>query len=391
MADVRALLRQQRAARRIQHPLASYTDAGKLLCTLCREYVRTESLWDKHIRSSSHEQRSSSHEQREPRLQKGLDEGGMALQSRSQGQDQEQDGGQAGHTGRLKRKLDDQEADDGEMLDSDMRKRSKSGFLEHRLHIKTKETASGASSSADDAPAAGKERADGPARTREGAPTPPSLLRRASNTPSQGVELQIPSRPATPSRASSSATPSHSHTPTRSVSQQQSRQPSSSGLASERPPASAPLAQVDEAEWAAFEAEMAAAEKKPRPAMGDATVISAPPMTAEQSAALKQKAAEPKDTAQAKVDIEDEREEARRALENEFDEMLDLEERVQRLRERRESLRRSALDKTRDAATTNGKTTEVDGHDDDNHDDEEDEDEDEDEEDDWAGLRFRVG
>ncbi|PHH63918.1 hypothetical protein CDD81_5366 [Ophiocordyceps australis] len=388
MSDVRALLRQQRAARRIQHPLASYTDAGKLLCTLCRDYVRTESLWDKHIRSSSHQQKVQ-------RPQKGSGEDNLAVQQQSQGQEEEHLANKGLHTGgtdgsRLKRKLDDNEADEGEMLDSDMRKRSRSGFSDHRLHIKAKEKDRGGTSSADDAAAAGKERADGPTLTREAAPTPPSLLRRASNTPSQGVELQIPSRPATPSRASSSATPSHSHTPTRSVSQQQSRQPSS-GLMSERLPASAPLPQVDEAEWAAFEAEMAAAESKPRTAMGDAAVISAPPMTAEQSAALKQEAAaEAKDPAQAQLDIEDEREEARRALENEFDEMHDLEERVRRLRERRESLRRSALDKSPDAAAVNGTAAEDNGNKDDD-DDDDDEEDDEDEEDDWAGLRFRVG
>ncbi len=57
MADVRALLRQQREARRITHPFASYSDAGKLLCTLCHEVVKSEALWGNHIKGENHRTR----------------------------------------------------------------------------------------------------------------------------------------------------------------------------------------------------------------------------------------------------------------------------------------------------------------------------------------------
>ncbi len=57
MADARSLLRQQRAARRIVHVHAAYSDTGKLLCSLCHETVKAESLWEGHLRSSGHRER----------------------------------------------------------------------------------------------------------------------------------------------------------------------------------------------------------------------------------------------------------------------------------------------------------------------------------------------
>lgn len=54
MADVRSLLRNERASRRINHPHANYSDSGKLLCAVCNTYIKTESLWENHIKSSQH-------------------------------------------------------------------------------------------------------------------------------------------------------------------------------------------------------------------------------------------------------------------------------------------------------------------------------------------------
>ncbi|KAL1306113.1 hypothetical protein AAFC00_004230 [Neodothiora populina] len=54
MADVRSLLRNERASRRINHPHASYTESGKLLCTVCALQIKTESLWESHIKSPQH-------------------------------------------------------------------------------------------------------------------------------------------------------------------------------------------------------------------------------------------------------------------------------------------------------------------------------------------------
>ncbi|KAG9827254.1 hypothetical protein KCU98_g14971, partial [Aureobasidium melanogenum] len=54
MADVRSLLRNERASRRINHPHANYSESGKLLCAVCNVYIKTESLWENHIKSSQH-------------------------------------------------------------------------------------------------------------------------------------------------------------------------------------------------------------------------------------------------------------------------------------------------------------------------------------------------
>lgn len=54
MADVRALLRSERAARRITHPYASYSSSGQLSCSLCHSTIKSETLWDSHVRSAGH-------------------------------------------------------------------------------------------------------------------------------------------------------------------------------------------------------------------------------------------------------------------------------------------------------------------------------------------------
>jgi len=54
MADIRALLAAERQARRISHPQLSYTKSGMLLCTICHLNVKSEALWDGHLRSANH-------------------------------------------------------------------------------------------------------------------------------------------------------------------------------------------------------------------------------------------------------------------------------------------------------------------------------------------------
>lgn len=60
MADVRSLLKKEHSSRRITHPHASYTDSGKLLCTVCRTPIKTESLWSNHIKTPEHAARVQS-------------------------------------------------------------------------------------------------------------------------------------------------------------------------------------------------------------------------------------------------------------------------------------------------------------------------------------------
>ncbi|KAF4994363.1 hypothetical protein FDECE_13145 [Fusarium decemcellulare] len=349
MSDVRSLLRQQRAARRIEHPHAAYSDAGKLLCTLCHEHIKTESLWDSHIRSEAHKARF-------------LKAQGVTPITVTNGQEAQQQTSQ-------KRKHDDTEDANGdgdiEMEDATRRKRNKPDTAE----------------------------IDGDKETKDQNSTPPRLNRRTSATPSQGVELQIPSRPATPAHRDGSSASTPGGQPNNTLTSQSatvslpSRRPSSLAT-DDRLGSSAP--QVDEAEWAAFEADIAATTV---PYDEDA-VISAPAMTAQEAAdadAAKEEEAE-KRRAQADVDLEDEKEEATRALEEEFEEMEELEARVRRLKEKREALRKRGESFSQDA--TSAKST---GLGKENlqtpvleEKEEEDDDEDEDEEDDWDGFRFRA-
>ncbi|KAK0120354.1 hypothetical protein ONS95_011757 [Cadophora gregata] len=94
---------------------------------------------------------------------------------------------------------------------------------------------------------------------------------------------------------------------------------------------SKPVAKVDEDEWAAFEADIATAEEEMKQA-NDA-VISAPAIMAADVA--KEEI--------AALDVEAEKEDAARKLEEELEEMESLEARVKRLREKREELRKRAV------------------------------------------------
>lgn len=105
-------------------------------------------------------------------------------------------------------------------------------------------------------------------------------------------------------------------------------------------PANPPLDSAAQAELDAFMNEMAAEKTAPPPVKPtySGAVIEAAPMTAAQLAA---QAREEQSAQRAKRDeeIEGEKEDAARALEDEFEEMDGLEERVKRLREQREALR----------------------------------------------------
>ena len=312
MADARTLLRQQQASRRLTSPHALYSSTGKLTCALCREPVKTEALWDAHARSPSHR---------------------AALQAAAAARARETPA--AG----TKRKHDDDGDESPEDDDDERRKRS---------------------------------RADGAVPPPALTPASSGSGSRASNTPSHGVELSIPSRPATPKTTGpppSDAARKHAGT------------------------AAQPGGDVDEAEWAAFEADIAAATA---PYAEDA-VISAPAVPASGTGEQKEGEEEAGNKRGTKeVEIEAEREDAKRALEDEFDEMEELEARARRLKERREALRARASRadlKGADAAKEAGAKAEASrkGVDKENAKaEEEEESEEEEEEDDyaWGGLRF---
>ena len=57
MADVRALLKSERATRQISHPHATYSTTGTLVCLVCHIQLKSESLWSGHLRSPQHAMR----------------------------------------------------------------------------------------------------------------------------------------------------------------------------------------------------------------------------------------------------------------------------------------------------------------------------------------------
>ncbi|KAA8565475.1 hypothetical protein EYC84_009334 [Monilinia fructicola] len=126
---------------------------------------------------------------------------------------------------------------------------------------------------------------------------------------------------------------------------------------------------LDEDEWAAFEADIAAADI-PAEVVSEA-VISAPAMT---TAELEARSAE-----------EEKKQRKERKLLEEFEEMEGLEQRVKRLREKREALR----SKEKEVGTTATATVSIETLAPDATLEDEDEDEDDDDEDDWDGFRLR--
>ncbi|KAL8833115.1 MAG: hypothetical protein Q9170_004497 [Blastenia crenularia] len=54
MADVRSMLRNERANRRVTHPHLTYSSTGTLICIVCHIQIKTEALWNKHLRSAQH-------------------------------------------------------------------------------------------------------------------------------------------------------------------------------------------------------------------------------------------------------------------------------------------------------------------------------------------------
>ncbi|GAQ03250.1 hypothetical protein ALT_0571 [Aspergillus lentulus] len=155
---------------------------------------------------------------------------------------------------------------------------------------------------------------------------------------------------------------------------------------------------IDEDEWAAFERDVVAPTRVPQApaAVAAAATISAAPVSAEQLAA--QQEAEKGTSIQAReAEIEGEREDAARFLEDEFDEMEQLEERIRRLKHKREELRqkraKEASEIPQTEGSSSGKTQGEQQIDETKQSDEEENDDDDDDDDvdddDWDNWRFR--
>ncbi|KAF7893637.1 uncharacterized protein EAF02_001175 [Botrytis sinoallii] len=298
MADVRSLLKNERVARRIQHKHAGYSTAGNLMCLVCHLQMKSESLWEGHLRSPGHILRLSKQQEAERERNATADTNSNEGNSK-------------------KRKLDDEDED----MDVDygtLKKRSKA----------TPTALEGFFVPAEDS------------------------LKERSESPSKSAiphDLQIPSRPATPAKPTKSPPPNKQ-------------------------------ANVDEDEWAAFEADIAAADV-PTEVESEA-VIFAPAMTTAEVEARTAEEEKARRKEKLEAEVEGDKEDASRKLQEEFEEMESLDQRVKRLREKREALR----SKEKEAIATVPIPTEESAANDVSEDDE---DEDEDDEDDWDGFRLR--
>ena len=175
-----------------------------------------------------------------------------------------------------------------------------------------------------------------------------------THAPANEVQMKIPSRPATPLKTI----------------QEMPKRPSTNK-------------NVDEDEWAAFEADIAASGSAPELEVKSYAqrVISAPAMT---TADLRRRDAEEdynRRKERLEAEAEGDKEDAARKLEDEFEEMESLEERVKKLREKREALRRKegTLLSTAPQELIVMEANAL----------EDDEDEEEEEDDDWDGFRMR--
>ncbi len=248
MTDVRSLLRQERASRRIDHPQAAYTATGTLECSVCHIPLKSDTeVWNKHLKSTQHAMRAER----------------LRLNTRAPPSNLEPST-RIPSNGSRKRKADD-EADDS-------RKRTRpvieppGDFSDEIIESNNAATPQ--------------------------AQRPPTTQEPAIPTPEPSTTSPAPPKPDT----------------------------------------------IDEAEYAAFEADLATLPQPAPSALTAAATITAAPLTAAELAAQEEEEKERR-AREREEDVAGEKEDAVRALEEEFDEMEGLEERVRRLRGRREELR----------------------------------------------------
>lgn len=253
MANVRSLLRAERANRRIAHPNASYSSDGKLRCNLCELPVKNEAAWSGHLHSTQHTLRST----------------------------RVQDVAVARPDGSSKKRK-------AESLD---------------------------------------------------APRSPEEKKRVKPAPALQVREDDVLDKEEDEASAEAILGQHE--------QQISILQGDNSLAQSKPVVEE-LNDVDEDEIAAFERELAALEAEQNAsasALNAAATISAAPITAEEIAAQAREE-QSAQRGQRDAEIEGEREDAARLLEEEFEEMEGLEERVKKLRERREALRKGSVTET---------------------------------------------
>lgn len=315
MADVRALLREERASRRINHPQATYSTAGTLICLTCHIQIKAESLWEKHLRSPHHN---------------------LQLQ-RKQDEKPDRLSGAPSVTG---------EPEDRKNTSQNTKKRKADMDEEPIVRTKKAKAADGNPDSFynEETPLKERDEPDFEPQNQSNTAAEPSVNLDESTT-SQSNLLPTPSQPSLLPTSPPSTSTHTTSLPTRSS-----------------PRNSLPTATIDEDEWAAFEREIAAAATPQSPVTGTASAllasagtITAAPLSAAEIAAQAREEAELAQTKTDDAEAEAEKEEAERRLEDEFEEMAGLDERVRILKEKREALRRKGAE-----GEATGKTDQVD-------------------------------
>ena len=318
MTDVRSLLRNERLARRIEHPHASYSSTGTLSCTVCRVQLKADSLWDPHVRGKPHRVNLQ-------RLQeaKKNDASGDAP------------GPGAGAGAGTKRSAE-------------------------TAALRTVSVSNGKKRKADDddEEEQGRDEEGGQKRARrENGDAAVAAMREEENDGEKRMGMEDGKREQVPSTVAGlpegffdkppppAAATITSELPTNLKSSPPT--PSSNAFAA---PSAAPAPTIDEAEWAAFEADLQnqPAFPSPPPPLGASSknvltaeaTISAAPVSTEELAARSREEASVQGKSKREEEIEGEKEDAARQMEEEFDEMEKLEERLRRLKERKERVLR---------------------------------------------------
>jgi zinc finger protein 830 len=257
MSDIRALLAQERQARRVQHPNASYSKSGVLSCNACHLNIKSESLWDGHLKSANHRKNVQKSKETAPKS--------------------------------LKRKIDTvEDAEQTAQVDD-------RGYeVDNRKKPKSTAQTNG------DILNGGNEDTFATDNMPSAVPAKPVkavrfAIEETESIPGPNIEQQDPPATTAP------------------------------------PPDQIPEAGIDEDEWAAFEADIAPLAA---PDYSSATIVAAPVSAAQLKAEADADQKKLRDT-----EGEEEKEEESRRLEEEFDVMEEMEERVKKLRQKREALR----------------------------------------------------
>lgn len=255
MADVRTLLQREREARRIHHPHLSYSKSGALTCVVCNLNVKSEALWEGHLKSANH--------------RKNLRDAATSPSAAGNGKKRKIEAMIGEENPRKRKTVDEENEGAGE---GEGRKKRQVSFQIDEPSI------------------------EGTQEVQQPQPDVlPGFIRPEATAPQP--------------------TPTPSPTP------------------NSRPP-------INEDEWAAFEAEIAPLALAHEQAADYANAtISAAPISATEIAA--QQAAS-SGRSRRDEEAEDEKEESEQRLADEFDVMEEMEERVRRLKEKREALRVNA-------------------------------------------------